>query len=221
MTYNGNEPKGYYNNEPDKPIWNYNEKGLPICGAKNRAGDPCHRPAGWGTDHVGYGRCKLHGGKSKGAKVKHGIKQPIYYHTLSEQEQGMWEDIPTDLVECLDNAIKLNDIEIMRFMERLNTIQENEMSITKQVTEVENGMGTDSKGEPMPISRQKQTTERTSGMDMAVKLEEALTKKQNVKAKLLDLKFRIQAGENPQEVIVSSVRLQKIIAAAKAKGGGK
>jgi len=33
-----------------------------ICGAENRAGDPCQQVAGWGTDHVGEGRCKLHGG---------------------------------------------------------------------------------------------------------------------------------------------------------------
>jgi len=37
---------------------------LPLCGAKTRAGTPCRRPAGWGTDHVGEGRCKLHGGRS-------------------------------------------------------------------------------------------------------------------------------------------------------------
>jgi len=36
----------------------------PICGAKNRQGNPCGRPAGWGTDHSGKGRCKLHGGRS-------------------------------------------------------------------------------------------------------------------------------------------------------------
>lgn len=34
------------------------------CGARNRAGNPCRQPAGWGTDHVGSGRCKLHGGAS-------------------------------------------------------------------------------------------------------------------------------------------------------------
>ena len=34
------------------------------CGAKTRAGTPCTLRAGWGTDHVGDGRCKLHGGKS-------------------------------------------------------------------------------------------------------------------------------------------------------------
>lgn len=32
------------------------------CGAKTRAGTACQRPAGWGTDHAGEGRCKLHGG---------------------------------------------------------------------------------------------------------------------------------------------------------------
>lgn len=32
------------------------------CGAKTRAGGTCGRPAGWGTDHPGIGRCKLHAG---------------------------------------------------------------------------------------------------------------------------------------------------------------
>jgi hypothetical protein len=35
------------------------------CGANKRQGEgTCTRPAGWGTDHVGYGPCKLHGGCS-------------------------------------------------------------------------------------------------------------------------------------------------------------
>jgi len=33
-----------------------------ICGATNRDGDECQLSAGWGTDHVGEGRCKFHGG---------------------------------------------------------------------------------------------------------------------------------------------------------------
>lgn len=37
------------------------------CGGKKRSeeGGNCTRPAGWGTDHVGAGRCKLHGGKTQ------------------------------------------------------------------------------------------------------------------------------------------------------------
>src|SRR5690554_6337356 len=39
-----------------------------ICGARaKQTGQPCKQKAGWGTDHVGTGRCKLHGGCSPGA----------------------------------------------------------------------------------------------------------------------------------------------------------
>ena len=48
---------------------------LPFCGAKTRAGTPCKRPAGWGTDHVGEGRCKLHGGATP-----RGPLHPRYKH---------------------------------------------------------------------------------------------------------------------------------------------
>src|SRR5690242_13968896 len=43
------------------------------CGARKRQprypGDRCARPAGWGTEHYGFGRCKLHGGATP---YKHG-----------------------------------------------------------------------------------------------------------------------------------------------------
>ncbi len=36
-----------------------------LCGALKRDGETmCRRPAGWGTEHAGWGRCKLHGGSS-------------------------------------------------------------------------------------------------------------------------------------------------------------
>lgn len=55
-----------------------------ICDAKTRAGTPCKLPAGWGTDHLGSGRCKLHGGKSTGPPLanknaqKHGFYAKIF-----------------------------------------------------------------------------------------------------------------------------------------------
>lgn len=40
-----------------------------LCGAKKKQGEgTCGRPAGWGTDHAGWGRCKLHGGSSADGK---------------------------------------------------------------------------------------------------------------------------------------------------------
>ena len=49
----------------------------PTCGAKNRSGGACARPAGWGTPHPGTGRCKLHGGS-----VPTGSDSPLFKHGL-------------------------------------------------------------------------------------------------------------------------------------------
>ena len=38
--------------------------GRPLCEAKKRSGGTCTQAAGWGTDHAGTGRCKLHGGST-------------------------------------------------------------------------------------------------------------------------------------------------------------
>ena len=53
---------------------------LKVCGATKRQGDktPCKKPAGWGTSHVGFGSCKLHGGSTP-ASTKH-----------AEGERALW-----------------------------------------------------------------------------------------------------------------------------------
>lgn len=40
----------------------------PRCGAKTRKGTPCLQPAGFRTDHVGHGPCKMHGGLLPGPR---------------------------------------------------------------------------------------------------------------------------------------------------------
>lgn len=40
------------------------DQGHGKCGAKARSGQPCTRPAGWGTEHAGTGCCKMHGGST-------------------------------------------------------------------------------------------------------------------------------------------------------------
>lgn len=42
----------------------------PICGARNRMGKPCTNKAGKGTDHLGEGRCKMHGGRNQSPLAK-------------------------------------------------------------------------------------------------------------------------------------------------------
>jgi hypothetical protein len=43
---------------------------MELCGAKTRKGTPCEKTAGWGTSHVGVGRCRQHGGASPEAEVR-------------------------------------------------------------------------------------------------------------------------------------------------------
>lgn len=41
-----------------------------FCRAETKQrGTPCEKPAGWGTSHVGIGRCRLHGGASPNAEM--------------------------------------------------------------------------------------------------------------------------------------------------------
>lgn len=79
------------------------------CGASNRDGDPCQLPAGWGTTHVGSGRCKLHGGESTGAPTgeDHGqFEHGLFSDHLPERDRDAIEKIDdqTD-AEKLDAVI--------------------------------------------------------------------------------------------------------------------
>jgi hypothetical protein len=70
------------------------------CGAKLRGGarkgEPCAKPAGWGTDHVGQSRCRLHGGANP---IKHGRYSKIARARLGDQLKTLEADPdPMDLL---------------------------------------------------------------------------------------------------------------------------
>lgn len=68
---------------------------MTVCGGKKRQGGLCQRPAGWGTNHVGEGKCKLHGGMA-GRPIEHGRYsvtrraglQDKYEHFLNDPAAG-------------------------------------------------------------------------------------------------------------------------------------
>ena len=72
------------------------EKNYPICGAQKRQGEGvCTRPAGWGTDHPGEGRCKLHGGKNP---IRHGRYSTVKRERIRELiEQYEADPDPLDM----------------------------------------------------------------------------------------------------------------------------
>lgn len=72
---------------------------MTFCGATNRQGTPCQRPAGWGTDHVGIGKCKLHGGKTP-------IKTGRYSEVLSQKLRGKIDAIQDpESMDLLDELV--------------------------------------------------------------------------------------------------------------------
>ena len=58
------------------------------CGAKTRTGTKCQYPAGHGTDHPGTGKCRLHGGASKGPPKgsQNALKHGLYSRIFSDAE---------------------------------------------------------------------------------------------------------------------------------------
>lgn len=83
------------------------------CGAKSKnkkKGDLCHMPAGFGTAHMGYGRCKYHGGTSTGPITEEGKAKAaknskihgFYAAALSPEEAAIFNE----LVEQDDTGLK-------------------------------------------------------------------------------------------------------------------
>lgn len=62
------------------------------CGAKTRSGGKCGQPAGWGTHHVGEGKCKLHGGSSHGRPIITGRYSVSHRQSLAEKVRDFIED---------------------------------------------------------------------------------------------------------------------------------
>ena len=119
------------------------------CGAKTRAGTPCQQPAGWGTSHAGTGRCKLHGGASTGPKpeslkknknaVSTGEYETIWMDTLTDEEKKLLPKVKHEVIDLIDDDIKLIEIRIRRMMQRINNSgdAENTSNIEEALTRVQ------------------------------------------------------------------------------------
>jgi uncharacterized protein YjcR len=100
---------------------NKENKERKFCGAKaKQTGQPCRRPAGWGTTHPGTGRCKLHGGCSPGVKGNknartHGAYETIIRDRLSKEEQMVFDAISDD--SNMSQEIRILRFKLLRLLE--------------------------------------------------------------------------------------------------------
>jgi hypothetical protein len=101
-----------------------------LCNSPKKHGGTCGRPAGWGTNHPGKGRCKLHGGRSTGPKdrklasaVKRGNDHAVKTgeHVRASRTEEFERDraaAPVDPTPALQERLR-DDYARLRFMYRL------------------------------------------------------------------------------------------------------
>jgi len=166
-----------------------------LCGAKTRQGTMCKNPAGFKTNHFGTGRCYLHGGRSTGGKggpygnkkgLKTGAYEAIWLDTLPEEEQKLYYEVVTDKVAQLDQEIRLLDIRERRMLQRIEELKQQDFTVVEILSE--NGAGVQG-----PVD--KITEKRVATLSQIQAIEEALTKVQARKERLLDLKHKFEQSQ--------------------------
>lgn len=177
-----------------------------ICGAKTRQGTMCKNPAGFRTPHFGTGRCYLHGGLSTGGRgkggpygnkkgLKTGVYEAIWLDALPEEEQQIYYEVVTDKVAQLDQEVRLLDIRERRMLQRIEKLKQADFTIVEQI---------DADGMEKGKQTNLYTKKRAATLGQIQAIEEALTKVQARKERLLDLKHKFEQSQGPEKPDVSA-----------------
>lgn len=120
--------KVHFHPNADRLNFIHEGKGNPkLCCGAMRNGEPCKKAAGAGTSHLGYGRCKWHGGCSTGPKTEEGkarsvsnnIKHGLFTKVLLPEEVAILQEIEeAPDFDALDYAIKIQVVKIISYLER-------------------------------------------------------------------------------------------------------
>lgn len=116
-----------------------------LCGAKTRAGGKCKRPAGAGTDHVGHGRCKLHGGSSPNGR-KHAAREQAHELALL-----LGDGISIEPHEALLKCVRLAAAEVGFFTARIEGLQLEDVTVRPR-TDKESDDGYEKKLAPAELN---------------------------------------------------------------------
>ena len=106
------------------------------------AGDGyCKRPAGWGTEHQGEGRCKLHGGRS-GRPPSHGL----YSGRRDELQERFEQAFGDDRIGSMRAEIAALKALLSDFWERIDEVDGDTLeNVTKLQAEIRKSLDTASK----------------------------------------------------------------------------
>lgn len=177
------------------------------CGAKTRSGEPCKN---WAMSN---GRCRMHGGKSTGPPpdkmrgnknaVKTGEYETIWLDTLDDDERVFFDAINTDAAKQIDEEIRLITIRERRMMKRIQALNK-QKQVLEEITD----------------SDEFGVTKRYVDVSVRIQqIEEALTRVQREKVRLIELKHRIESvtgqDDGSLDALAEAIRMS-----AERLGGG-
>jgi hypothetical protein len=193
---------------------NANTGDRPTCGAKTRAGTPCQKEAGWGTKNVGTPgkRCRLHGGNAGAPKgnrnsVKTGEHVTIFLDQLDPDEQELFAQVADDKRKNAMDELRLVTIRERRMLaliaktrEAMNEEGGDGLAIVEVTTEVgAPGEGGDGEEPETLVPGVKTKTKRRTLLDTLLAQEDALTRVQAHKVRLIELLHKMDVDTSSEE----------------------
>lgn len=109
--------------------------GGPACAAQKRqGGGPCMKPAGWGTNHLGYGRCRVHGGNTKNHRKSHAMQEAQVEYAKKARVMGIPMDV--DPMDALLWCVRITAGEVAYASYKVEELDEDE-AVLLPVEEIE------------------------------------------------------------------------------------
>lgn len=187
-----------------------------LCGAPTRRGLPCTNPAGHGTEHPRFGKCRVHdeltntnvGGAPLGNDnaVTTGEYETLHVSTLTPAERLMYSGVGPSPTAQAENSVRLCCIREHRILLRINAAIAAEASSDNglTVTAVSHLQGHQPKG-----SVNTQQVDRGPALATIMALEDSLTRVQALKLRAVAilrecLKDTTEEG-NPLDALVEAI----------------
>lgn len=119
--------------------------------------------------------------------VTTGEHETIWFDQLTEEEQGLYGRISTDGLAQLADEIKLTTIRQRRMMQRIANLAGVPFTVVERAFE---------QGETVEGSIDKETIKEEATLGQIQRIEEALTRVQERKAKLIELWHKLSGGDD-------------------------
>lgn len=149
------------------------------CKATNRKGERC---GNWAVK--GYDVCYYHGARGGAPKnnkngLKTGEHEAIWIDTLEEEEKELIDKVTLDKIKQIDNEIKLTEIRERRMLQRIQKLKDGELITTIAKAGIDRGQET-------------KLIEKEEVLSRIQSIEEALTRVQNNKIRLIETKHKLE-----------------------------